>query len=66
MDYIAEARSQIGLMSAEDVARQLRVHPSTVYRLARAGAIEVVRIGRLVRFRPQALNDYVARLNVEG
>ena len=54
------------LMTPEQVAERLKVHPSTVYRLARAGEIEVVRIGRLVRIRPQALEQYIKFLISNG
>ena len=38
------------LYKAEELAKILQVHPKTVYRLAREGKLEVVRVGRSVRF----------------
>lgn len=38
------------LLTAKQLAEQLQIHPKTVYRLAREGKIELIRIGRSVRF----------------
>lgn len=38
------------LLTAKQLAEQLQIHPKTVYRLAREGKLELVRVGRSVRF----------------
>lgn len=38
------------LYTAEELAGILRIHPKTVYRLGREGKLELVRVGRSVRF----------------
>ena len=39
-----------GLVAADAVARFLSISTATVYRLAQAGAIPCVRVGKLIRF----------------
>ena len=38
------------LYTARELAEVLKIHPKTVYRLAKEGEIESVRVGRSVRF----------------
>lgn len=38
------------LLTAKQLAEQLQIHPKTVYRLAREGKLNLVRVGRSVRF----------------
>lgn len=38
------------LYTANELAKMLRIHPRTVYRLGREGKLELVRVGRSVRF----------------
>lgn len=46
------------LYTAEELAEMLRIHPKTVYRLGREGKLELVRVGRSVRFaEPTARKD---------
>ena len=45
------------LWTALDVARYLKVSRATVYNLAAAGTIPVVRLGALLRFRPDAIRE---------
>jgi len=48
------------LLTAEDVAAQLRVRAEFVYELARNGKLRFVRLGaRYVRFRQRDVDDYV-------
>ena len=43
------------LYKAEELAKILQIHPKTVYRLGREGKLNLVRVGRSVRFtEPQA------------
>jgi excisionase family DNA binding protein len=49
------------LLVAEDVAALLGVPPAFVYALARRGELPAVRVGeRYIRFRRQAIEDWVA------
>lgn len=47
------------LLSDTQVGKLLGLHPKTVQRLARAGEIPAVRIGRYWRYRASALNAYI-------
>ena len=47
------------LLSDIQVGKLLGLHPKTVQRLARAGEIPAVRIGRYWRFRATELNTWV-------
>ena len=38
------------LYTANELAEMLQIHPKTVYRLGREGKLELVRVGRSVRF----------------
>jgi len=49
------------LLRPEDVAERLAVSKVTVYRLARSGDLPSVRIRGQVRFRAEALDDFLAR-----
>jgi excisionase family DNA binding protein len=46
------------LMTAEEVAERWQVAPAHVYRLAREHRIPSVRLGRYVRFRPDAIEAF--------
>jgi excisionase family DNA binding protein len=48
-------------MTIEEAADYLRFHPSTVYRLARQGAIPAVKVGKQWRIHRQTLEDWVRR-----
>ncbi len=41
----------LSVMTAEEVAKLLRVNRKTIYDAVRAGSIPFVRVGRLIRFR---------------
>ena len=53
------------LLKPEDVARKLNIHRSTVCALARTGQIDAMRVGKLWRFTPQAVDIYLARLQAK-
>ena len=38
------------LYTANEIAELYKIHPKTAYKLAREGKLEVVRVGRSVRF----------------
>jgi excisionase family DNA binding protein len=48
------------LLDSEDAAKLLGVHAATVQRMARAGKIPCVRVGKLWRFSVSQLNAWVA------
>lgn len=49
------------LLTASEVARQLRVSDALVYRWASEGVIGSVRSGRVVRFRQAHVDAFVAK-----
>lgn len=46
-------------IGVEEAARVLGVHPYTLYRWAREGRVPCVRLGRSVRFRVAALQEWM-------
>lgn len=58
------ARNGVGmserLLTAAEVADDLRVSTMTVYRLIRRGELPAVRVGRNYRVRPEDLERYLA------
>jgi excisionase family DNA binding protein len=48
-------------MTIEEAAEYLRFHPSTVYRLARQGAIPAVKVGKQWRIHRQTLDNWVQK-----
>ena len=49
------------MMTLEEVARCLRLHTSTIYRLARAGVIPGVKIGGQWRFNQERVDMWLAQ-----
>lgn len=49
------------LITAERAAELLQLHPKTVKRLAAAGSIPAMKIGRVWRFRESELDAYIVR-----
>ena len=47
-------------MTTDEVAAVLRVTPRAVQKLADRGGIPFVRVGRLLRFRPEVLREWIA------
>jgi excisionase family DNA binding protein len=47
------------LLDVAEAAKLLRIHPKTLRNKARLGIIPGVQVGRLWRFRPSALNDWL-------
>ena len=48
------------MMTLEEVAGYLRLHNSTIYRLARAGVIPGVKIGGQWRFSQERVDEWLA------
>ena len=47
------------LLDVAEAAKFLRIHPKTLRNKARLGIIPGVHVGRLWRFRPSALNEWL-------
>lgn len=47
------------LMTVEEVARYLRVRPSTIYEWAKEGKIPAAKVGRLWRFHQEEIETWV-------
>lgn len=48
------------LMTAEELARQLKVRVGTIYSWAAAGTLPTFRVGRLLRFDRTRVQDWLA------
>jgi len=49
------------LLTPAQVARRLTVKRSTILRLIRSRRLTAVKVGRLIRIEPQAVDEYIAR-----
>jgi excisionase family DNA binding protein len=52
-------RDNLNLLDMKSVAAMLKVNYATVQRLASRGAITSIRIGRAIRFRPEAIEKFL-------
>lgn len=50
------------LLSTDEAAALLNIHPKTLQKLARAGGVIGIRIGKLWRFRASSLNEWLAKM----
>ena len=50
------------LLDVAEAAKLLRIHPKTLRSKARRGIIPGVQVGRLWRFRPSALNEWLDQI----
>jgi excisionase family DNA binding protein len=50
------------LLDSEEAAALLKIHPKTLQKLARAGKMDGIKIGKLWRFRASALNRWLEEL----
>lgn len=48
------------LLDSVEAAALLKIHPKTLQKMARTGAITGVQVGRLWRFRASVLNEWLA------
>jgi excisionase family DNA binding protein len=58
----ADAVVEKTLLDADEVAKMLGVKPSWVYARARAGEIPHVALGRYRKFRPDAIDAWLRKL----
>lgn len=54
------------LLTPEQVAEQLGVKKSTIYKWTHEGYIPHVKLGRLVRFRQPDIDVWIAKKSIEG
>lgn len=54
-----EAHAYPEVMTIEQVAEYLQLHPQVVYRHVRAGTLPVSRIGRTIRFKKEVLDRFL-------
>lgn len=50
------------LLDSDEAAALLKIHPKTLQKLARAGKVEAIQIGKLWRFRASALNRWLEQI----
>lgn len=50
------------LLDSEEAAALLKIHPKTLQKLARSGAVAAIQIGKLWRFRASALDDWIKKI----
>lgn len=55
-----DALRDLDLLTADDVCGLLKVKKSWLYDTVEAGTIEVIRLGKQLRFRPSAIAAYLA------
>lgn len=58
--------AELRTMSVNEAAKELGVHPWTLYRWAREGRIPAVKLGRSVRFRVAALREWMEQQEREA
>ena len=58
-DPLQGARWDLDLLTPDDVCALLKVKKSWLYDTVENGAIEVIRLGKQLRFRPSALTRYL-------
>ncbi|HLX60702.1 MAG TPA: helix-turn-helix domain-containing protein [Planctomycetota bacterium] len=56
---MAQSRDYPEVMTIEQVAEYLQLHPQVVYRHVRAGTLPVSRIGRTIRFKKSVLDAFL-------
>ncbi len=54
------------IMTLEEVAKYLRVHKSTVYRMTRAGKIPSTRVSHQWRYKKARVDEWLARQSENG
>ena len=54
------------LLSSDEAAALLKIHPKTLQRMARRGEITGIQIGKLWRFRASVLNEWIKSRSMAG
>ena len=54
----------VPLLDTQQAAQYLGVHPRTLQRMVTRGEIAAVRVGKLYRFVPSAIHDWVSQHNI--
>ena len=49
------------LLTVREASQLLRINRYLIYRLARNGDLPAIRVGRMVRFRPEDLRDWIEK-----
>lgn len=50
-----------GLLTVREASQILRINRYLIYRLARDGDLPAIRVGRMVRFRPEDLREWIEK-----
>ena len=58
-------RRAVEILTVRETAAYLNLHPQTVYKMARAGHLPSVKIGRSVRFLRELLNEWLEAQLIE-
>ncbi len=61
-----DKKDELAILTVHEVAVYLRVSDAKVYRLAKAGILPVVRLGRSWRFRKDLLDTWLSRRAESG
>jgi len=54
------------LLTAKQAAAALAISPRKLWSLTNAGEVKAVKIGRVVRYRPEHLREYIDGIEREG
>jgi excisionase family DNA binding protein len=54
------------LLTAKEAAAELRIHIDTLYEYVRRGLISYVPIGRKIMFRPEAIQEFLNKIEVRA
>jgi excisionase family DNA binding protein len=52
------------LLTAKEAAAELRIHVDTLYNYVREGKISYVPMGRKIMFRPEAIQEFLNKIEV--
>ena len=63
---LADIEQHPTIMTLEEVAKYLRVHKSTVYRMAREGSIPSSKVANQWRFRKARIDEWLMERENEG
>ncbi len=58
LNYALDSSARSSLLTLENVAEYLRVHPSTIYRLLKKKQLPAFKVGRDWRFNPESIDRW--------